>query len=157
MSRKLESSKTSEVLRSLQLVGYFRNISDMYQVGMADIVGSYKGKFYAIEVKAVTEVPQDGLAPPKSGHVFTPEQMKELANVEHDGLGAAIALVICGDKGFWFTQEQVDRTTGQVNIVRALENHRYIKKVDGRWDVLPMLEFFHEQAGFDSGRKRLIC
>jgi len=146
-----EAEKTAPFVDSLKKESYFRKISDRFQIGTPDILGCYKGLFIAIEVKYVDSVPHDGFVPSLSQHGFTKPQIKELTAIESAG-GVGVALVICGDRAFWFTVDQIN-PEGQVNCLRAIENNRVIKKAHGAWDVHPVLEFFYEtKSGEDTFR-----
>jgi len=154
MSRSNESLKTGPLLESLQQEGYFRKLSDRFQIGMPDIIGCYKGLYVGIEVKEVSVIAEGGMAPSLSGHVFTKAQVKELKQIEANG-GIAIAIVLCGDKAFWFTPDQITGQ-GQVNCIRSMDNGCVVKKEHGKWNVHPVLEFLHGTAGFREGKKSLL-
>lgn len=127
MAKKQETKANSEVLTELQKIGWFRNISDKFQIGIPDNIGAYRGVLFGIEFKAVSAIPQDGLTPPKSGHVFSGSQIKELISIQDNGLGIGLGMIACGKYLFWFTPDYIDKN-GQVNCNQLLKEGKYITK-----------------------------
>lgn len=127
MAKKKETKANSALLTALQAVGWFRNISDKFQIGIPDNVGSYRGLTFGIEVKAVSEIPKNGMTPPKSGHVFSAPQIKELYAIQNEGGGVGLGVIICGSTLFWCTPEYIDEN-GQVDCNRLLKEEKYMVK-----------------------------
>jgi len=136
MAKTRETRKNAEILRELQNHGWFRNISDKYQVGIPDNIGSYRGLLFGIEVKAVGSVPKNGLAPAKKDHRFTKTQVKELERIQKEGGGVGLGFLICGDFLFWFSYDYINED-GQVDCHRLTKEMKFIKKEKGLgWDAL---------------------
>lgn len=134
MAKKRETVDTGPLLSALQRVGWFRKINDTVQVGIPDIIGCYTGTFYGIEVKAIKEVPEDGMVPSKGSHTFTAKQVHDLKSINLKG-GVGVGIVICGKIAGIFTPGQIDEK-GQVNWHKAVA---YIKKENGEWNLENLL------------------
>ena len=75
----LEKQIQNKILKFLRNHGgYWRKISDKYNIGMPDVVGCYRGVFVAIEIKAM-------------GKVTTPKQQYELQQIKEQGGNILIA------------------------------------------------------------------
>ena len=95
MGKTGETKEMRAFLNALQSFGYFRNITDQFQVGIPDIIGSYKGAFIGIEFKSVDEL--SGTIPPKGSHPFTSKQVRELGSIEKSE-GVGVGVIRCGKK-----------------------------------------------------------
>lgn len=73
----LESNLQSKILKLLKGVGWFYKASDRYRAGIPDIVGCYKGRFLALELKIEPNRP-------------TPLQTYELNNIYREGGSAHV-------------------------------------------------------------------
>lgn len=119
MAKKQETKDMQGFTNSLQKVGYFRNISDKYQIGIPDLLGGYRGTLVGIEFKSVGEF--SGIVPPKGHHPFTPTQIKELKHIVKDG-GVGIGVIMCGKFFVWVFPEEIDNE-GRVNIDDLILKH----------------------------------
>lgn len=140
MGQKAESKDTNIVLANLQAIGWFRNITDTFQIGIPDILGCYKGRACGIEIKSIDEVPQNGWAPAKSKHRFTPKQVEELKSISRSG-GISIACIICGPILMYGTPYDINKD-GQINCTTLFTNGQYIQKCSGKWDFETLLNCF---------------
>lgn len=113
MAKKRETTSGSKLLKELQRLGWFRNISDRVQVGIPDFIGCYCGVSVGLEVKAVSEVVPSGWAPSKSEHRFSEKQVEELKSICQNG-GVGIGVVICGNVMFAALPSQIN-DAGQIN------------------------------------------
>ena len=134
MAKKRETVDTGPLLSALQRVGWFRKINDTVQVGIPDIIGSHKGTFYGIEVKAIKEVPEDGIVPSKGSHTFSAKQRHDLKSICESG-GVGVGVVICGKIAGVFTPDKIDEN-GQVNWHMA---NNYMEKENGEWNLKNLL------------------
>lgn len=146
MAKKKETQANSEVLASLQKFGWFRNISDKYQVGIPDNLGCYRGLLFGIEFKAVDEVPANGLTPAKKDHRFSGTQAKELRSLEINGGGIGIGMIACGSTLFWFSYDLINEE-GQVDCNKLHKKKQFlIKDKEKGWDVVgDLLDFLWAQ------------
>lgn len=136
MAKKRETVDNKEILDTLQKFGWFRNISDKYQVGIPDNIGCYRGLMFGFEVKSVGEVPLNGLVPSSKEHRFSPPQVHELTRLQNKGGGIGLGLIMCGNVLFWFTPEYIN-CDGQVDCNKLLEENKFITKhKDFGWDYL---------------------
>jgi len=127
MGKKKETEVNGTILTTLQKLGWFRNISDKYQVGIPDNVGSYGGLTFGVELKVVDEIPEDGLAPAKNEHRFSQTQVKELRSLQNVGGGIGLGIIVCGNTLFWFTPESITED-GQVDCNRLYKEQKFILK-----------------------------
>jgi len=135
-------SRVSETIKAdLIQRGWFKKLSDRYQVGLPDIIGCMHGKFIGIEVKSVAEIAPEGLCPRMSEHTFSPKQVRELTRINEAG-GLGIAVVACKDKLMYFHPHLINEH-GQVNANNALVVGHYVNKEKGRWDMGKILEYFN--------------
>ena len=132
MAKKRETVDTGPLLTSLQKHGWFRKINDTVQVGIPDIMGCYLGNSFGVEVKSISEVPENGMVPPKSGHTFSPVQVRELNNIEEHG-GVGVGVIICGSIAILVLPEQID-SKGQTNWYDIKPCCKIHKKA-GSWDL----------------------
>ena len=134
MASKQESKDCGEILSFLKTRGYFRKTNDVSQIGLPDILGTFEGHFFGIEVKSIDEVPEDGMVPKKGKHAFTPTQVKEMLEIDKNG-GTAIGFVVCGNQLLWITPYQIEedgRVWWRTDQVVA-------KKRSGGWSDLDKL------------------
>lgn len=117
MAKKQETKDMQPFLSALQAFGYFRNISDEFQVGIPDIIGSGRGKFFGIEFKSVGEL--GGIVPTKGHHPFTPTQVKELNQINSKGSGVGIGVIMCGKHFIWVSPSEINKD-GRVNVDELL-------------------------------------
>jgi len=137
MAKKRETDSKSGLLDSLKKSGWFRTLSDRVQIGLPDIIGTFKGVTFGLEVKSVKDIAEDGLAPRSSEHCFTPPQVKELFNIGQNG-GWGLGILICGPKLFWFSPDYINEK-GQVDCKRLVSESKFIDKVNGSWDHVFMV------------------
>jgi hypothetical protein len=138
MSRKQESIDTSKFLTALQKMGWFRNITDHFQIGIPDIIGGYKGLLYGFEIKSISFVPEDGWAPLKKDHCFTPKQIEELKSINRSG-GCGIGIVICGPNLYYAYPIDINKD-GQINCYELSKKGQYLKRSSQEWDVESFLD-----------------
>ena len=139
MATKRETKEGRAFLNSLQENGWFRNITDKFQVGVPDYLGCYKGILTAFELKAIRELPRNGLAPTKSDHTFTPVQVRELRNINTFG-GIGLGIILCGRTAFFFTPDNI-RPDGRVDCKQLLKERKFItKEFGGAWKIEGLLE-----------------
>ena len=101
-------------------------------------MGLKNGTMYGIEVKSVTEIPKDGLTPPKSSHCFEPKQIRELNNICKEG-GVGIGVIVCGNTLFWFYPDHITED-GQVDCKKLMKTNHVIHKTPGiGWELGAML------------------
>lgn len=129
MAQKKETKDTASFLRALQKNGWFRKTNDEVQVGLPDILGCHEGYLYGIEIKAIKEVPKDGMVPLKSSHTFTKVQVRELNNIDKAG-GLAWAVIICGRVAAITPASEIDEN-GQV----CWHKCDIVRKIKGAWDL----------------------
>lgn len=132
MAKKRETQDTAPFLRSLQQTGWFKNINDTVQVGIPDLLGCRLGKLYGLELKAIREVPEDGIVPKKSEHRFSKKQISELFNIEKNG-GVALGIIICGKIAYMLRPSEINEH-GQVNV-NHISSDRVLRKTKGAWDL----------------------
>lgn len=142
MGRKKESRDTNLFLRGIQEVGWFRNITDLYQVGIPDILGCHQGTSYGIEVKSVSSIPEDGISPRLSEHRFTAKQVEELKLIKQNG-GVAVGVIICGPHLYFGTPLQIS-DKGQMDCWKLCNEGQYVKKDSGKWKIDIILRRFME-------------
>lgn len=127
MAKKRETKHNAEILSALQKAGWFRNVSDKFQIGLPDNIGAYRGLLFGIELKAVGEIPKDGWAPLKKDHTFSGPQIKELKSIAEDGGGVGLGVIVCGGYAFWCTPDEINEN-GQVNCNKLLKENKFILK-----------------------------
>jgi len=133
MARKAESQDTSLFLSNLQQKGYFRNITDLVQVGIPDIIGCHLDFFYGLEVKSVKSIAENGLAPRRNEHRFTSKQIEELKSIEKSG-GLGVGVIICGKILFFGYPHEINEY-GQMDCNKLKEQGRFILKKGKKWDL----------------------
>lgn len=137
MAKKKETGASSRFLDSLKKHGYYRKISDRVQVGIPDIIGSYRGRFNGIEIKAIDEVPLDGMVPKKGSHPFDQVQVNNLQDIDRNG-GLGVGVVVCGKKAIWAYYHQINQL-GRVSWNDCWEEGQGIEDINN-------LEHFLEVA-----------
>lgn len=120
MAKKQETKDMQPFLSALQAFGYFRNITDEFQIGIPDIIGSGRGKFFGIEFKSVGEL--GGIVPAKGHHPFTLPQIKELNQINSKGSGVGIGVIMCGEFFIWVSPQEI-REDGRVNVDELLAKY----------------------------------
>ncbi len=74
-----------------QGLGRFRGSSHLYKTGVSDIIGIFKGKFLAVEVKAPKRMDGDKV---RRAGVLTPNQVQFQREVkEHGGIALTVTSV----------------------------------------------------------------
>jgi len=132
MAKKKETGASSKVLNSLKRHGYFRKISDRVQVGIPDIIGSYKIRFYGVEIKAITEVPKDGMVPKRGSHPFDKIQVNNLEEIHKTG-GVGVGMVVCGKQAVFCYYHQID-DEGRINWNQCVKENQHIPDIkDLKW------------------------
>ncbi len=138
MAKKQETKDMQPFLNALQAFGYFRNISDEFQVGIPDIIGSGRGKFFGIEFKSVGEL--GGIVPAKGHHPFTKTQIKELNQINSKGSGVGIGVIMCGKYFVWVSPSEIQED-GRVDVDRLLEQDpNRLLRIDS--DIRKFFNFF---------------
>ena len=127
MAKKRETGASASILIALQKHGYFRKISDRVQVGIPDIIGSNRGNFVGIEVKAIGEVPEDGWVPKKGSHPFDQVQVHNLRDIHRDG-GLGVGIIVCGRQAVWCYWDQINEL-GRVDWNQCVEENQYIENI----------------------------
>jgi hypothetical protein len=150
VTRKIESLDTDLLLSHLKQEGYFRNITDLYQIGIPDIVGCRFGFFYGLEVKSVKSIPEDGICPRKSEHRFTKKQVEELKGIDKSG-GLGVGIIICGKTLFFGLVSDIN-DEGQMNCHKLQERGNVAKMKNKRWDLSNFFLTLEKEAL--SGAKR---
>ena len=138
MAKKKETGASSKVLNALKKHGYFRKISDRVQVGIPDVIGSFKGRFTGVEVKAVSEIPSDGKVPKKGSHPFDKVQVNNLEEI-HKNKGIAVGLVVCGNKGVFAFYNQIDEE-GRIDWNDLWDHNQFIEDVRDLSETLEWIE-----------------
>ena len=82
MTRSTESNFSLELKNKINKIpfAYFTKISDRYQIGLLDLIGSYHGNYIALESK-VENVVKAGKKVP-TGHPFTKAQVNEMRSTQ---------------------------------------------------------------------------
>ena len=111
----------------------FRKLSDRYQIGLSDIVGSFHGIYTTLEVKHTAEI-TNGVV--RLQHAFTGPQIEELKRIEETG-GLAYGIVACGEMAWAYRVRDI-LPTGQVPPISAaacafdLDSvRRFVRFLDG--------------------------
>ena len=135
VASKQETQDSGILLSQLKALGYFRKTNDVSQIGLPDIIGNIKGRFFGIEAKSVDEVPEDGIVPKKGNHAFTKTQVKELTAITESG-GVGLGVIICGKHALWVFVEDID-DDGRVEWDESKE---MIQNAKGVWPIVKTLK-----------------